>query len=283
MNSNDNDLELTISQVIAKYGLLRNSGMKLFGQNFLCNEDLLDRIVKAAAPIDSDYDILEIGPGPCGLTRSILNLTSNRLFCIEKDIRFKSLHDNLLRYSNKNLHFIYDDALNIDIKDLTKNKVVIIANLPYNVSTALLTKWLLYNIDQIDKMILMFQKEVAERICARVNTKQYGKLSILSQLLCNVEQVFTISNRAFIPVPKVISAVVLFRPKHITIDSIDNFNNLIEVCFQHRRKTIRSVLGKHYHNANIDQILSICNIDPIQRPESIDSMQFLRITKLIYN
>ena len=281
----NNDLDLTIYQVIKKYNLLNNSThMRSLGQNFITDENLLDKIVKSALPINKDDCILEIGPGPCGLTRSIIKHCSNEVICIEKDIKIKPLHDNLLINTDKELKFIYNDALNINLSDLTNKKIVIISNLPYNVGTALVMKWLSDSINQINSIVIMLQNEVIDRICAFPNSKQYGKISILSQLLCNVEKLFIISNKAFIPSPKVTSAVVKLTPKSINIENTSKLMKLLDNCFLYRRKMIYSTLIKFYKQfdkQNINDILNKCNILPQYRPENITPIQYYELSKLI--
>ena len=263
-------LSLTINQIILKYNLLHND-MKSLGQNFIRDESLLDKIVRCALPIDSNTDIIEIGPGPTGLTRSILKLYPNRLICIEKDIRFKLIHDELKRYY-PNLSFIYNDALklklseisniitsniitsnivtsNIVTSDIVTNKIVVISNLPYNIGTALLTNWLLNDIQKVDKLVLMFQQEVADRICAKTGTKAYGKLSVLSQLLCEVSKLFNVSNKAFIPQPKVTSSVILLKNRNLNFGDLSSLVKLLNICFQSRRKMISSILNKYICNS----------------------------------
>ena len=279
------DFDLTIYQVIKKYKLLDNNAhMRSLGQNFIIDESLLDKIVKSAFPIDNNSCIIEIGPGPCGLTRSILKHCNNEIICIEKDFKFKQLHDNILNNTNKNIKFIYGDALKININELTSKKIVIISNLPYNVGTALLIKWLSNNINQIDTIVVMLQDEVIDRICASHNNKQYGKISVISQLLCNVEKLFTVSNKAFIPSPKVTSAVVKLIPKNSNIENLSKLIELLDNCFLYRRKMIYSTLMKFYKQfdkQSVNDILNKCNILPQHRPENITPIQYYELSKYI--
>lgn len=279
------DFDLTIYQVIKKYNLLNNNAhMRSLGQNFIIDESLLDKIVKSAFPIDNNSCIIEVGPGPCGLTRSILKHCNNEVICIEKDINFKQLHDNILNNTNKNIKFIYEDALKINIQELTNKKIVIISNLPYNVGTALLINWLSSNINQIDTIVVMLQEEVIDRICASHNSKQYGKISIVSQLLCNVEKLFTVSNKAFVPSPKVTSAVVKLIPKNNNIEDLNKLIKLLDNCFLYRRKMIYSTLIKFYkqlNKQNINDILGKCDILPEYRPENITPAQYYELNKYI--
>ena len=273
-----NDLQLTIHQVIQKYGLLDNKRhSKSFGQHFLCDFSLLKKIVSCALPLENN-DIVEVGPGPCGLTRAILEfIGNNKLFCIEKDVTLKPVHDNILANSKSNLEFIYDDALKVRPQDLTSKDITIISNLPYNVGTQILINWLL-DLKGISKMILMFQKEVADRICATVGTKDYGRLSVISQLLCKTEKVFNVSNMAFYPPPKVTSSIIKLTPRNLHINDIAKFEKLTGNCFQHRRKTIFSILKSHYPESDLDNVLASCEIDKLQRPETIPPEKFLELS-----
>ena len=149
-----NPFNHSIHDTIHQYGFIINKGMKRLGQNFLCDEKLLDKIAKSAIPISKNTTIVEIGPGPGGLTRSLLKLfPENKIICIEKDIRFKPLHDRMLPFCN-NLDFIYADALKYDLKF---EQIAIIANLPYNIGTLLLVKYLTQYINNMEKMVLLFQ------------------------------------------------------------------------------------------------------------------------------
>lgn len=285
-----NDLELTIKQVIDKYELLNNRARsKSFGQHFLCDSSLLKKIASCAAPFSPDeQDIIEIGPGPTGLTRAIMDISSNsKVICIEKDENLKPVHDSLLKcyecidHYRQRLSFIYDDALDVNLSTVTNKQIVIISNLPYNVGTQLLLNWV-HNIEKIDRMILMFQKEVADRITASVGTKTYGRLSVIIQLLCRVEKIFDISNRAFYPPPKITSTVIKLTPiREIDFD-INRLENLTSICFQQRRKTIFSILKKHQLSIELlESALETCCIEKNDRPENISPQQFLQLSQVI--
>lgn len=274
----NNDFELTIAQVVKKYGLLDNKRhSKSLGQHFLCDESLLRKIVSCALPLENN-DVVEIGPGPGGLTRAIIKfIGKGSIFCIEKDSSLKPVHDNLLKNSIANLNFVYGDGLAIKPQSLTSKKVTIISNLPYNVGTQILINWL-GDLSDIEKMVLMFQKEVADRICAKPGTKNYGRLSIISQLLCKTEKVFDISNSAFFPPPKVVSTVIKLTPRNGSLSNISDLEKLTALCFQQRRKTIFSILKKTYPN-DLEKILNSCSIDKMARPETISPEQFLELSK----
>lgn len=279
------DIDLTICQVIEKYELLKNkSRAKSFGQHFLCDPSLLRKIALFALPIEDDCEIIEIGPGPCGLTRAILEVfPKNKVFCIEKDESLKIVHDNLKESFKDRLNFIYEDALKLKLQSISDKKIIVISNLPYNVGTQLLINWL-SDLKNIKKMVLMFQKEVADRICAKVCTKEYGRLSSVSQLLCHTEKLFNVSNRAFFPPPKVISSVVKLTPKeNFVINNLNQFENLTNVCFQHRRKMIYSILKNHYQNVDIESALTHCSIQKTDRPETISPEKFFELVKCLNN
>ncbi len=280
-NVSVNDLDLTIAQVIKKYGLLQNKKRsKSFGQHFLCDSSLLKKITHCALPFD-DKAIVEIGPGPCGLTREIVKCSKNNdIYCIEKDINLKELHENFQQNSNSNIKFIYDDALRVKPQSLTEKEIIIISNLPYNVGTQIFLN-MLKDLSRISKMILMFQKEVADRICAEVGTKAYGRLSVISQFLCNVEKIFDISNKAFFPEPKIMSSVIKITPKKSEIHRIRKLEQLTEKCFQFRRKTIYKILKKMNLEIDIDKILTECEIDKQSRPENISPQKFLELSEKV--
>ncbi|MDR0942580.1 MAG: 16S rRNA (adenine(1518)-N(6)/adenine(1519)-N(6))-dimethyltransferase RsmA [Holosporales bacterium] len=276
----DNDLELTVAQVIKKYGLLNHKKRsKSLGQHFLRDSSLLKKIAGYMLPLE-DNDIVEIGPGPCGLTREIVKIAgNNNVFCIEKDIALKAAHDNFTANANCNVHFIYQDALRLRPQELTSKNVVIISNLPYNVGTRLLINWLL-DLNGISKMILMFQKEVADRICAALGSKDYGRLSVISQLLCKTEKLFEVSKAAFYPPPKVTSTVVKLIPQNIVVNNIKNLEILTNNCFRHRRKTIYSIL-KRYYKTDMDKVLAEVGIDKCSRPENITPKKFLELSEIL--
>lgn len=273
-----NDFDLTIAQLIKKYNLLENKKRsKSYGQHFLYDSLLLKKIIHSALPFGNN-DIIEIGPGPCGLTREIVEHSkNNNVYCIEKDMNLKELHKNFQENTKNNVKFIYEDALNIKPQDITSKGIIIISNLPYNVGTQIFLN-ILSDLSRISKMVLMFQKEVADRICAKIGTKSYGRLSIISQLLCNVEKIFDISNKAFFPEPKVISTVIKVTPKN-NIPEIKKLEQLTEKCFQFRRKTIYTILRKINLKIDIEKILEECGIDKQARSENISPQKFLELSE----
>ncbi|MDR1333533.1 MAG: 16S rRNA (adenine(1518)-N(6)/adenine(1519)-N(6))-dimethyltransferase RsmA [Holosporales bacterium] len=273
--------DLTIAQIIKMYRLLSNRGRaKSLGQHFLCDASLLRKIVACALPVDDEAHIVEVGPGPCGLTREIINLCSHceAITCIEKDESFKPVHDMLLTNSDGRLKFMYADAMKVQLRSLQPDlPITIVSNLPYNVGTQLLIGWL-KNISRISKMVLMFQKEVADRICASPGTKQYGRLSVISQIMCHTERLFDVSSAAFYPPPKVDSTVVRLIPKHCVVPDMGKLETLTAHCFSSRRKQLRVILKRHYH-IQPDEILEQCNIDKNARPENVAPSTFLELSE----
>lgn len=257
--------------VLKKYHLLTK---KSLGQNFLYDNEILQKIIQISLPINTN-EIIEIGPGLGSLTSEILKSTNCYIYCIEKDTSLQIVHCDLFKNENK-LKFIYQDVLNIKLKEIINNKCTIIANLPYNVGTAILMKLFKEDLSYIDKMILMFQKEVAERICAPINTKQYGKISVLSQLLCEVKIMLDVFPTSFIPQPKVMSSVVIFKPKEIKNINLDKLMSLLNICFQARRKMLYTNLKRYYKNT--DMVLNDCkNL----RPENITPERFLELSQIL--
>jgi 16S rRNA (adenine1518-N6/adenine1519-N6)-dimethyltransferase len=240
----------------------------------------LESIVLKAITVEDEETIIEVGPGPCGLTRAILHLIPKcKVICIEKDESFKALHNNLLQIYGDRLSFIYKDALKIKIESLTTSRAVIISNLPYNVGTQLLINWL-HSLASVKKMVLMFQKEVADRICSKAGLKSYGRLSIISQLLCETNKAMSISNKSFYPRPKVDSAVVKLIPLEAW-ESIDipMLEAITGACFQQRRKTILNSLKKVFDAEVVEEALELAGIPKTTRPESISPLEFKRLAE----
>lgn len=221
---------------------------KSLGQNFLLDQNVTDRIVKSAGDI-TEGTTVEIGPGPGGLTRSILRAGAKSVIALEFDPRAVKALQSLVTASEGHLEVLQADALKTDLLTLTvKRPLRIIANLPYNIATPLLIGWLkqIYeNPNDFESMTLMFQKEVGDRILADHGSKIYGRLSIISQWICNVNRAYNLPPNAFVPPPKVHSSVIHFRPKHIQgVDkpNIKLIEKLTEKAFSQRRKMIRSSL-----------------------------------------
>ncbi len=268
-----------LRDVIAKHSL---SAQKSLGQNFLLDMNITDKIVREAILRDnnnwSDVNVFEIGSGPGGLTRSLLRSSAKTVKAIELDKRaVLALHD-LVTAANGDLEILPLDAMKVDLTSLCSAPRVIVANLPYNIATPLLINWLKQirdNNKSYKSMTLMFQKEVADRICAKPNSRTYGRLAIISQWLCNVTKIYDLPPSAFTPPPKVMSAVVHFSPK-ILPDNAPKFSTVESVtaaAFNQRRKMIRSSL-KNYMPA-----IESLNIDPQKRAENLYINEYIDIAK----
>lgn len=238
------------------------SPQKKLGQNFIFDTSLCDKIVRTIPSI-TDKVVLEVGPGPGGLTRSILSQSPKRLVVIEKDPRCLDLLLDLQKYY-PNLEIISADALKIKLSDITSSKLCIISNLPYNIGTELVFRWLEYP-GLIESMTLMLQKEVVDRICAKVSTKAYGKLSIMCQVLAWVKKEFDVSPQAFYPPPKVHSAIVnIFPKKGLDPNMVEKLRTLAHTAFMFRRKMVKKALS-----IVPEGVFEEIGIDPQVRPEDL--------------
>ena len=248
---------------------------KSLGQNFIHDENFL---IKLSNKIKSDKEttIIEIGPGKGALTKYLLKKKHNRIAVIEKD---RNLIGYLEKYKNDKISIINDDALKFNLLKLNKSKEsIIVGNLPFNISSQLLIKWLKFDNwpPFYKKMYLMFQKELGERIIAKVNTKSYGKISVLSQSRFNIKKLLIAPSGIFTPKPKVDGIVLEFSPikKYRDID-IKKLENILGKAFMHRRKMIRSSL-KSYQN-----ILMKNNYNLDLRAENLTVDEYCRLSSLI--
>ncbi|MFC4270789.1 16S rRNA (adenine(1518)-N(6)/adenine(1519)-N(6))-dimethyltransferase RsmA [Sneathiella chungangensis] len=263
-----------LREVIAKYGL---NAEKSLGQNFLLDLNLTGRIARCAGQLEGET-VIEIGPGPGGLTRAILAAGARKLIAIEKDRRcLPALADIAEAYPGR-LEIVNDDALAIDETALFEGRAKIIANLPYNVATPLLIKWLAGR-ERFSSLTLMFQKEVADRITAQPRTKAYGRLSVLCQWLCDTRREFDISPRAFTPPPKVTSTVVTLRPRETPLYPADPavLEKVVAAAFGQRRKMLRASLkplGKPP-----EDMLEKAGITPTRRAEELSVKEFCALAR----
>ena len=262
--------------IIKKYNLFTK---KKFGQNFLVDELLLDKIVACSGNIENK-NVLEIGCGPGGLTYSILKQEPKKLISVEID---KDCYNIVKTEFNeyKNFEVLNQDAIKINEKDFfDAEKIKIIANLPYNVGTTLLIKWI-NNLSIFEDFTLLLQKEVVDRIIAEPKTKNYGRLSILIQALCDAKKCFDISPNNFIPAPKVMSSVVFIKPKdNIKIIDVEKLSKITSILFNQRRKIIKKSIENLIKNGEIDEkVLNI--IDLNKRAEELSVKDFISIHKLL--
>ncbi|HEY2662476.1 MAG TPA: 16S rRNA (adenine(1518)-N(6)/adenine(1519)-N(6))-dimethyltransferase RsmA [Caulobacteraceae bacterium] len=215
---------------------------KAFGQHFLLDLNITRKIARLAAPLD-DVTVIEVGPGPGGLTRALLEAGA-RVIAVEKDARFLPLLQELADAANGRLTMVEADALQVDEAALTGGAPYkVISNLPYNVGTPLLIKWLTQATPPM-QMVLMFQKEVAQRIAARVNEDAYGRLAVIAQAVCEASLVMDLPGRAFTPPPKVASAVVRLAPlpDRPAASLLAALEKVTAAAFGQRRKMLRSSL-----------------------------------------
>ncbi|MCB9963362.1 MAG: 16S rRNA (adenine(1518)-N(6)/adenine(1519)-N(6))-dimethyltransferase RsmA [Rhodospirillales bacterium] len=281
MKAGDNSASVLppLRDIIRDFGLRAE---KSLGQNFILDQNLTDKIVRAAGGV-SGLHVFEIGPGPGGLTRSILNAAPRHLSAIEYDFRAIAALESLRVANAEVLTLIQGDALTTDLLRLSPNETrAIIANLPYNIATPLLIGWLKQirqSAESYQHMTLMFQREVAERIIARPKTKAYGRLSVMAQWLCQAHIVFDLPPTAFVPPPKVTSSVVHFRPAPLPADapSFAVMEQITAAAFNQRRKMIRSSL-KAYLPA-----VQAAGIDETNRAEDLVVAEYVTLAGIVQN
>ena len=247
---------------------------KSLGQNFLIDKNILEKITNTTHI--SNKTVLEIGPGTGNLTSYILKKNPKKMFVIEKD---NELASNLNNQFNKKINIINDDVLKIDETKLFKDKVIVFGNLPYNISTEILSKWIinLKNDFWFECLILMFQKEVANRIIAEFNTSNYGRLSIICNWKLNIEKICDIKPESFSPRPKVNSSLLLFYPKKsfIKIEDPNNLEIITRIFFNQRRKMLKKPFNQVF-NGNL-KILDKLNINLNLRPQNLNFETYYKL------
>ena len=248
---------------------------KSLGQNFLIDREVLEKITNVVQI--KDKTILEVGPGTGNLTSFILKKNPKKMFVIEKD---DDLAINLSETFKDQLTIINDDILQVDENLIFKNKVTVFGNLPYNISTEILSKWITQTKDEFwfNNLILMFQKEVADRIIAKFNTSDYGRLSILSNWKLNVEKICDIKPESFSPRPKIDSSLLFFSPKKnfYKIKDPKNLEKVTRIFFNHRRKMLKKPFNQLF---NGDQrVLNKLKIDLNLRPQNLDFDTYYQLT-----
>jgi 16S rRNA (adenine1518-N6/adenine1519-N6)-dimethyltransferase len=250
---------------------------KSLGQNFLIDQNIIDKIIDIVEI--KDKSVLEIGPGTGNLTKNILKKKPKRLLVVEKD-------NDLVKFLYKNfdnqIKIINDDILKIDENNLDTNILTVFGNLPYNISTEILCKWILNIKDKhfwFDQLVLMFQKEVADRIVAKFNTKNYGRLSILSNWKLEIEKICDIKPSSFYPKPKIDSSVLLLKPKlnFFPLNDPKNLEKLTRIFFMHRRKMLKKPYNLLF-NGNPD-IANKLDIDLSLRPQNLDFETYYKLLK----
>ena len=229
--------------------MMRDCGMspkKKFGQNFLFDLNLTGRIARSVPNIEH-IPVVEVGPGPGGLTRALLLAGATRVVAVEMDKTCAPILSQIVDASGGRLNVIFDDALRVDFSKFGFTEYAICSNLPYNVGTELLIQWLhkIANGEPIKSLTLMFQREVADRIVAHVGDDAYGRLAVLVQLIADAKILFNVPRTAFTPMPRVQSAVVQIIPNENKIKSLGNIENIEKLTaklFGMRRKMIRGIM-----------------------------------------
>ena len=249
---------------------------KSLGQNFLIDQNIIDKIVNTIEV--KNKNILEIGPGTGNLTEGILKKNPKKVLVVEKDNNLT----NLLKEKFKNkIKVINKDVLKIDENFLSDQTLTVFGNLPYNISTEILCKWILNIKEKIwfNYLILMFQKEVADRIISDFNTKSYGRLTILANWRLNIKKICDVSPVSFQPRPKIYSTVLFFEPKKefFSLKNSKNLEKITRTFFMHRRKMIKKPYYQLFNNDNT--IASIVGIDLNLRPQNLNIETYLKLTK----
>lgn len=271
---------LSTKEFVEKYGLMAK---KTLGQNFLLDANITDKIMRLSLKEQNIVDAsgekyIEIGPGPGGLTQAVLRQNPSKLTVIEMDERCLNILEEIKAFYPQ-LDIVSGDALKFDWDKYIERegKSHIVSNLPYNISVVLLTNWLM-QIDKFKSLTLMFQKEVGDRILAVPGTKDYGRVSVISQLQCEVIKLFDLSPTCFVPAPKIWSSVLLFKPKAeaYSKEVLDKVEMLTGLSFGQRRKMIRQSLKSV---KGIFEIFEELNINPELRAENLTPEQYLDIAK----
>ncbi len=249
---------------------------KSLGQNFLVDRNILEKIVNVTQI--TDKTILEVGPGTGNLTSFILKKKPKKIFVVEKD---EDLANHLEETFKNQITIVNDDILKINESSLFESKVTVFGNLPYNISTEILSKWIKNSVEDLwfNNLILMFQKEVADRIIAKFDTSNYGRLSIISNWKLNVEKICDIKPDCFSPRPKIDSSLLFFSPKKdfFKIKNPKNLEKVTRIFFNHRRKMIKKPFNQLF-NGN-QKILDELNIDLNLRPQNLDFNTYYKLTE----
>ena len=249
---------------------------KSLGQNFLIDRIILEKIVNSTDIMDKE--VLEIGPGSGNLTNYILKKKPNKFYVIEKDDDLCLL---LREKFNNKITIINDDVLKISEDKISNEKLTVFGNLPYNISTEILSKWII-NLDKdiwFESLVLMFQKEVADRIIAESNTAKYGRLSILSNWKLNIKKIMDIKPESFFPRPKIDSSLLLFTPRKnfFELKNPKNLEMITRIFFSHRRKMLKKPFNQVFKNAK--QISDKLNINLNLRPQNLEPKIYFNLVK----
>ena len=248
---------------------------KSLGQNFLVDKNIIDKIINTI-PI-TDNEILEVGPGTGNLTKEILKKNPSKMYLIEKDTL---LAESLNEIVDERVKIFNEDILEFNESSLSKNKIKVFGNLPYNISTEILSNWITNLKEEcwFTDLVLMFQKEVADRIIAQSNTSAYGRLSILANWRLNINKICDISPESFSPRPKIQSTLIHFTPKKkfAEIKNPINLEKITRIFFSHRRKMLKKPFNQIF-NGKVD-LLNKFNLDLNLRPQNLDFDTYYKLT-----
>ena len=249
---------------------------KSLGQNFITDENFLKKL-SSYIVTDKNTLVIEIGPGKGALTKELIKKKIVRLIVIEKDFSLIDILETSFKKA-KNIKIINQDALKIDYNKFLNKNSIIVGNLPFNISSGLLMKWVLLSKwpPPYKKMYLMFQKEVGERILASHGSRQYGRLSIITQSRCKVKKLFIAKSKIFSPQPKVDGIVLEFTPHNKNLDmDINSLEKIVKKAFSQRRKKIKTTLSPYIN------FLDILSIDTNLRPENLSVLEYCKLAKLM--
>ena len=248
---------------------------KSLGQNFLIDKNIIDKIINIVSITDNE--ILEVGPGTGNLTKEILKNNPSKMYLVEKDT---FLAESLKEVIDDRVKIFNEDILKFNENLLSKKKIIVFGNLPYNISTEILSTWItkLKNDYWFSDLILMFQKEVADRILAQFNTSAYGRLSILTNWRLNINKICDISPESFSPRPKIQSSLIHFTPKKQFADIKDplNLEKITRIFFSHRRKMLKKPFNQIFNGNN--DLLKKLNINLNLRPQNLDFDTYYKLT-----
>jgi 16S rRNA (adenine1518-N6/adenine1519-N6)-dimethyltransferase len=248
---------------------------KSLGQNFLIDKDIIDRIIQTVSITNNE--ILEVGPGTGNLTKEILKNNPSKMYLVEKDT---ILAESLKEIFDERVKIFNEDILKFNENSLSNNKIIVFGNLPYNVSTQILSTWVtkLKKNYWFSDLVLMFQKEVADRIIAQFNNSNYGRLSILANWRLNIKKICDISPESFSPRPKIQSTLIHFTPRKNFAEIKDpkNLEKITRIFFSHRRKMLKKPFNQIF-NGNTD-ILNKFDIDLNLRPQNLDFDTYYKLT-----
>ena len=250
---------------------------KSLGQNFLLNNDIIKKIVELGK-LTTQSNVIEIGPGTGNLTNEILKKNPKFFAAIEKD---NNLYKELKSKYKSKIELINQDVLSIDWKKYKNKNIIVFGNLPYNISAKLLINWIMLENSQniFNKFILMFQKEVADRIVANVNSKKYGRLTILTDWKMNAKKIIDIDPINFFPKPKVKSSLLYIEPKesYFKFENSNNLEKVTNIFFQNKRKMIKKPLNILFRDSR--KIIKKLDLDEKCRPQNLDPLTFYKISK----